>query len=105
MGFSALRVRFGSSLNVYTVQVVVVVVAYSKPSPRDLNSVPYIWVKVTADCKQKKRVVRVGAVHGGLIHIPAQTGGPPSVSASDWFGWGRWGVSDVEIIERNVDLT
>lgn len=30
--------------------------------------------------------------------------GTPSEYATDWFGWGQWGVFDVEIIEWNVDL-
>lgn len=30
--------------------------------------------------------------------------GTPSASATDWFGWGQWGVFGVEIIEWNVDL-
>lgn len=43
-------------MNGYTVQVVVVVMAHSKPVSRGFELCPsYIWVKVTVDFKQKNR--------------------------------------------------
>lgn len=69
----------GLSMNVYAVQVVVVVMVRPtvSPSPGDLNSVPHIWVKVTVDFKQENREWQGWGVCGGLIRTLTHTNWGP----------------------------